>query len=96
MHQFTSRKDFLKKAKKFIKKNQRHREKLDKTISLLIENPFNLSLQTHRVQHRFAGKAFSSRLTGNIRIIWDFTKDDKNKILLIDLGGHSGKNKVCR
>lgn len=96
MHEFTSRKDFLKKAKKFIKKNQQHREKLNKTINLLIENPFNLSLKTHRVQHRFAGKAFSSHVTGNIRLIWDFTKDNKNKILLIDLGGHSGKDKVYR
>lgn len=96
MYKLTSRKDFLKKAKKFVKNNRRNRDKLDKTISLLVANPYNLILKTHRVQHRFAGKAFSSRITGDIRVIWDFTHDNQNTIILIDLGGHSGKNKVYR
>lgn len=96
MYQLAPSGYFLKKSKKFVKNNRRHQQKLEHALKILTETPFNLSLKTHRVSHKIAGKAFSSWVSGDIRIIWDFTKDNQSIILLIDLGGHSGKNKVYR
>ena len=96
MYQLAPSRYFLKKSQKFIKNNRRRQQKLEHALKTLTENPFSLSLKTHRVNHKIAGKAFSSWVTGDIRTIWDFTKDGQSIILLIDLGGHSGKNKVYR
>jgi mRNA-degrading endonuclease YafQ of YafQ-DinJ toxin-antitoxin module len=96
MYQLAPSKYFLKKSQKFIKNNQRHQQKLEHTLKTLTESPFSLSLKTHRVSHKIAGKAFSSWVTGDIRTIWDFAQDGRKIILLIDLGGHSGKDKVYR
>lgn len=96
MYQLAPHKFFLKKAKKFVKNNYQNELKLKKTLKLLSENPFNLFLKTHHAGHRLTGKKFSSRVSGDIRVIWGFTLENKSQILLIDLGGHSGKNKVYR
>ena len=96
MYQLAPFRYFLKKSQKFVKNNRRHQQKLAHALKILTENPFSLSLKTHRISHKITGKAFSSWVTGDIRIIWDFTKDTQSIILLIDLGGHSGKNKVYR
>lgn len=96
MYQLAPSRYFLKKSKKFVKNNRRHQQKLEHTLKTLSQNPFSLSLKTHRVSHKITGKAFSSWVTGEIRVIWDFTKDNQPIILLIDLGGHSGKNKIYR
>lgn len=96
MYQLAPSRYFLKKSKKFVKNNHRHQQKLAHALKTLTENPFSLSLKTHRVSHKIAGKAFSSWVTGDIRVIWDFTQEDREVILLINLGGHSGKNKVYR
>ncbi len=96
MYQLTTYKDFLKKSKKFVKNKSQNRQKLHKALNYLSKNPYHNSLKTHKVQHRLIGKSFSSKVTGNIRIIWEFTSENPPKILLIDLGGHSGKTKVYR
>ena len=96
MYQFAPSRYFLKKSQKFVKNNRRRQQKLEHALKTLLQNPFSLSLKTHRVSHKIAGKAFSSWVTGDIRVIWDFTKDNQSIILLIDLGGHSGKDKVYR
>jgi len=96
MYQLAPSRYFLKKSQKFTKNNHRHQLKLAHALIALADNPFSLSLKTHRVSHKIAGKAFSSWVTGDIRTIWDFTQDGRKTILLIDLGGHSGKNKVYR
>lgn len=96
MYQLTPHRIFIKKVKKFAKNNYQNEIKLKKTLSKLSENPFTLSLKTHRAGHKLTGKKFSSRVTGDIRIIWGFTQEQQPQIILIDLGGHSGKDKVYR
>lgn len=54
------------------------------------------SLKSHMVNSSRHGKRWSSRVTGDLRIIWDFNKDKINILDILDLGGHSGKNKVYR
>jgi len=40
--------------------------------------------------------AYSSRLTNDLRIIWNF-ENGKTKVLdVFDIGGHSGKSKVYK
>ena len=38
----------------------------------------------------------SSWATGDIRIVWDFDKKAKLMILVLDIGKHSGKNKIYK
>ncbi len=60
----------------------------------LEKNPFELKLKTHKVQSKVVYKAWSSRISGDLRVIWDFNQDKIGVINLLDIGGHSGKNKV--
>ncbi|MFC1627207.1 type II toxin-antitoxin system YafQ family toxin [Patescibacteria group bacterium] len=96
MYQLTAYKEFLNRSKKFVKNNPQNKQKLNKALKKLAKNPFHASLKTHKVSHKLIGKAYSSWVTGDIRIIWDFTQEKSPKILLINLGGHSGKDKVYR
>ena len=67
-----------------------------KTLQLLRQNPHYPSLRSHRVNTRFLGEHWSSRVTGDIRIIWDFENGNHLVILLLDIGGHSGTHKVYK
>ncbi len=40
--------------------------------------------------------AFSSRVNSDLRIIWDYSNNIPQVLDLIDIGGHSGKNKVYK
>lgn len=59
------------------------------------EGPFYPSLETHKVQTRFLGERWSSSVSGDVRIIWDFS-NDRILILLLDIGRHNGKKKVYK
>jgi mRNA-degrading endonuclease YafQ of YafQ-DinJ toxin-antitoxin module len=87
---------FLKKEKKLTKKNPKLRKTIDKATDLLAMNPNNTALKSHKVIGIDSVPAFSSRVTSDIRIIWDFSKDQLRVIDLIDIGGHYGKNKVYK
>ncbi len=85
---------FIKKAKKLIKGNPTLKSKIRNTFNLLCKNPFYPSLKSHKVKDKNANPAFSSRVTGDIRIIWNYQDGKANIIDIIDIGGHEGKNKV--
>lgn len=85
---------FKKSYRKLIKGNAERERRTEKTIRLLLADPFYPSLKTHKVSTRLTGEKYSSRVTGDIRLIWDFDEEDKIRIILIDIGGHSGKHKV--
>jgi len=78
--------------KRYRKKNPKVRDKIEDTLLELGNNPFKRSLRTHKVRTRDSGVAYSTRLTGDLRVIWKF---EKGKIILIlAIGGHSGKHSV--
>ena len=87
---------FLRKSAKLTKKNSEIESDLLKTLRQLSSNPFEPSLHTHKVRDIDGEMAFSSKITGDLRLIWDFGTDEINMIELFDIGGHSGKNKVYR
>ena len=87
-------KSFENRYIKLLKKNRQLKEKVDRTLEILKNNPFNPSLKTHKVVSRNVGEAFASGVTGDIRIIWHFDKFEILVIILLDIGGHSGSRKV--
>jgi len=85
---------FKRTYRKLTKKDSKLKEITKVVIRKLVENPFNPSLETHKASNPIFGKAWSSRVTGDIRMIWDFT--DHEVILLLAFGGHSGKHKIYK
>jgi mRNA-degrading endonuclease YafQ of YafQ-DinJ toxin-antitoxin module len=90
-------KKFIRKEKKLFGKNHAIRNIVDKTIICLLKNPHNPVLRTHKTSTKASKeKVFSSRVTGDIRIIWKFSKEDKEVIEILDIGGHEGRDKVYK
>ncbi len=74
----------FKKAYKKIVKNEELENRIFKALELLKINPYHHSLKTHKV------KEFrSSWVHGNMRIIWQFSKNEVRVIDVLDLGNHS-------
>jgi len=64
---------------------------------MLSENPKCPSLQSHPYVNEKFGKVWSCWATGDVRIVFEyiFEYTDQNLVLLLlDIGGHSGKNSV--
>ncbi len=87
---------FEKKYKKLIVKQPEINVRLIKVFGLLIDNPFSSGLRTHKVVSRRHGEKWSSYVGQDIRIIWEFDGDKLKVICVLDIGGHSGKNKVYK
>ena len=85
---------FKRTYQKLTKRNDRLKEITKVIIRKLANNPFDNSLKTHKATNPIFGKAWSSEVTGDIRILWDFSEYEI--ILLLAFGGHSGKNKVYK
>ena len=79
----------LRKEKALIKN-------VDKALKQLQENPFYTSLKSHKTYTRNYGVRWSSWVTGDVRIILDFDKELILTIILLDIGKHSGAQKVYR
>ena len=83
---------FVKKYQKLTNNNPQIKKTAERTIINLSQDPRNPSLGSHKVNSPKFGECVSSRVTGDIRIIWRYK--DKNKLEieileLIDIGGHN-------
>lgn len=67
---------------------------LTKTLDSLRFDPFSISLKTHKVDIPDQNAVFSSRITGDWRLIWEFDELDNMVILCLKLGTHGGGNQV--
>jgi mRNA-degrading endonuclease YafQ of YafQ-DinJ toxin-antitoxin module len=85
---------FLKRYDKVIRKNKELSKRVRKVIDLLRTDPFYSSLKAHKVNARNFGVKWSSRVTGDIRIIWEFDKSDNLVIYALSIGSHIGTNRV--
>ncbi len=80
--------DFFKKQyKKIIRNNQILEKRVDTALMKLGEDP---ELVSHKV-----GTVWSCRVTGDLRIIWEYKKGEL-VLLLLKIGGHSGSKNVYR
>lgn len=85
---------FSKKLRKLVKKNPELIQTINKVQKIMVEDPFDKKLGTHKVDARMAKNCYSSAVTGDIRIIWDFNEDQIYVLDLFDVGGHDGINRV--
>lgn len=90
----------------FTTRSRKHYEKLTKadprlvvaiakTLDLLRRDPKDRRLSTHKVHISEFGKVYSSRVTGDLRIIWNYAKEVL-LIYVLEIGGHSGRYKVYK
>lgn len=70
------------------------KKKVVKVLGLLAENPRHPSLRSHKVISRLYGEKWSTRVTGDLRIIWDYDSRSSVTILVLTLGSHTGKHQV--
>ncbi len=87
---------FKKALLKVVKRDKFLHQKIVETIETLSKDPKYPSLHSHKVQTPDFGERWSSRVTGDIRLIWDFDEDNNLVILVLDIGGHSGGGKVYK
>ncbi len=85
---------FLRKAKKFLKNNSELQKRLQILFEILEEDPFYSSLKTHKVHDINGEKNYSSSLSPDLRVIWNFKNGKPEIIDILDIGGHSGGKKV--
>ena len=86
-------KNLNKKIRKLIKGDKRLDSRLRKVFKFLKIDPFYKGLRTHKVNTSKWGEVYSSRVTGDLRILWDFVEEEL-VILIIDIGGHEGSKSV--
>jgi len=88
--------NFWRKYRKITKKDKNLKLIIANKLTVLGDNPFNKSLKSHKANSKHYGICWSSRITGDIRVIWDFDRNKKLIILVISLGTHSGRNKIYK
>ncbi len=89
-------KNFDEAYKKLIKGNKQLERKTKKALHFLEEDPFYPSLKTHKANTKGDGEKWSSWVTGDLRIIWDYDSKNRLIILLLDIGKHTGSHKVYK
>ena len=94
MYLIKQSKIFKKSVEKLIKQRRVALGKINKVVVKLSSDPFDQSLKTHKVNTRALGLRYSSRVDGDLRIIWSFDEDNNLIIHLLDIGGHSGAKGV--
>lgn len=87
-------KSFRKKVIKISKTDRKLASRIDLVLRLLEIDPKNTSLHSHQVNSKNFGRAWSSSITGDIRIIWNYSQENILTIILLNIGSHSGNNKV--
>lgn len=85
-----------KKLRKLISSHRIKEVIFQKWLIDFAANPFLDKFRTHKVDLGTFGKKFSSRLDGDLRLIWDFDSEQKIVIYVFDIGGHSGSTGVYK
>ncbi|MEP7104038.1 MAG: hypothetical protein ABI721_05000 [Candidatus Dojkabacteria bacterium] len=75
---------------KRLKKDRRTYNLVIRRLAIITNNPFDISLRTHQVNVPSLGKVWSSRVNGDIRVIWEFDENDELVIIALRVDGHDG------
>lgn len=86
-YQLRATAEFEKRLRKLLKLDQALAQRVGKTLKQLALDPFYPGLKTHKAFAVNHGEAYTSRVTGDIRIIWEFDKQGA-AIVLLTIGGH--------
>ena len=95
MYQLIFGDSFWKLYKHECGRNRQLKQKVVKALKQLATDPKQLGLKAHKVGTRQFGERWAIWVTGDLRIIWDYSQD-KGRLLVLGLGGHSGGKKVYR
>lgn len=87
---------FKKTSEKIVGNDEILKKRLKTTLQKLALNPSHPSLQSHRVNTQNYGIKWSSWVTGDTRIIWDYDSEQRLVIIILDIGSHSGAQKVYK
>jgi mRNA-degrading endonuclease YafQ of YafQ-DinJ toxin-antitoxin module len=87
---------FLQKQQKLSKTDTKLAKKVVKVLQLLEIDPKSPALHSHKVNAKNIGESWSSSVTGDIRIIWNYDQHNHLNILILTLGSHSGNDKVYK
>jgi mRNA interferase YafQ len=89
MRELVWHKSFVRAFKKTTKRNSALTEKIFVTLQTLIENPFQSSLDTHKLHGALQG-LFACSVEYDCRIVFSIEKESQAKelIILIDIGTH--------
>jgi mRNA-degrading endonuclease YafQ of YafQ-DinJ toxin-antitoxin module len=80
---------FGKKLKKLLTKNKLLKKVVTTVFVNLQINPFIPQLKSHKVNTPKFAECYSSRVTGDLRVIWRFGDDGEIVMIeLLDIGGH--------
>jgi len=79
---------FKKAFKKFTKSNILLKKKIEESLNLLVENPYQNGLQTHKLSGKLYG-LYACSCGYDCRIIFEFIEiENEVHIVLVDLGSH--------
>ena len=81
---------FVRKFKRIAKKNVQLRIQIEKILELLMEDPFDSSLRTHKLKGDLEG-VWSCSIDYDNRILFEFiidTESGEEEIFLLTLGSH--------
>jgi len=81
---------FVRKFKRIAKKNAQLRIQIEKILELLMEDPFDSSLRTHKLKGDLDG-IWSCSIDYDNRILFEFiidTVSGEEEIFLLTLGSH--------
>ncbi len=93
MYELVYTKTFDESYSKIIKEDLRVEKRAIKALNFLQYDPFYPSLNSHKVNTKNFGESWSSWITGDLRIIWDFDEENKQVILLFVIAKHSGSHR---
>ena len=88
--------NFNKTYIQIIKGSKEVEKKVRKALHFLEQDPFYPSLKTHQANTKNYREKWSSWVTGDIRIIWDYDTENRLVIILLDIGKHSGSQKIYK
>ena len=81
---------FKRAYKATIKRKPQLKSKIENKLRLLADNPFDVSLRTHKLKGKLSN-SWSCTVEYDCRIIFNFVKNlnsQEEEILLIDIGTH--------
>lgn len=96
MYTLTFTEPFKEHYDHLVKKDPSLRKRMKKALQLLENDPKHPSLKSHQVNTLNYGIKWSARVTGDLRVIWEYDKENRLTLLLLEIGGHSGKYKVYK
>ncbi len=78
---------FRKAYEKRIKHNPIAQEKIKEVLSILIENPFDNRLKTHKL-HGILKGLYACTIDYDLRLIFTIENEEIDSLILIDIGSH--------